>query len=686
VVFKVEIIDTGADNAKVDPADGNCQCQCKETISLLKRQLFAGKSRIAVLIVLDIVFLSVVYCAFLLRYMYRASTIHLHSIARFFFLMLGSVLFCRFVFRIYRQVWRYADYRVFLLMFMADLAGGAFYLVLETFLLERHLPLLITVSAFSIALLVTLASRFLYQYLRKRQDDLLPSRSAVPLEKTNKINVAIVGAGKMGVFLTQELLMNPNSRYHPMYLIDNDPRKIGTSIHGAQVIGPDHQVIPRINKLPIQEIIIALPQMEPEAREILFKQYMETGCKVLVYDYPIERLSQQNSKRLVRDINIEDLLFRAPISLKDPQAHNYYQGKVILVTGAGGSIGSELSRQLARFQPKQLVLLDIYENGVYDLGQELRRRYGDSLNMRIVIASVCDVNRINQVFERFRPEVVLHAAAHKHVPLMEDNCAEAIHNNVFGTYYTAMAAEKYGTRRFVLISTDKAVNPTNMMGATKRMCEMIVQSRQDSQTQFAAVRFGNVLGSAGSVVPLFRRQIEEGGPVTITDKRIIRYFMTIPEAAQLVLRTGTRAEKSEVYVLDMGKPIKILDLANKMISLSGLVPDQDIKIKEIGLRPGEKLYEELLVRVEECTRTDDERIFIEKGNAPDREAVDRTLRALRQALDMHADDDLLKELMMRILPSYRDAHEVNEKAADAAEMQATGVNGVDVLEILGTST
>ena len=652
----------------------------------MKRQLFAGKSRIVILLVIDIVFLSSVYWVFLLRYMHKTPTISLQSISQFYFLMLGSVLLCRFVFRVYRQVWRYADSRVFLLISMADLAGGALYLTLDSMLLAQHLPLLIAVSAFSVALLVTLASRFLYQYLRRRQDGLLPGNGVVLPEKGKKINVAVVGAGKMGVLLTQELLMNPNSRYHPMYLIDNDPRKIGTSIHGVQVIGPDHQVIQQIGKLPIQEIIIALPQMEPETREKLFRLYMETGCKVLVYDYPVEQLSQQNSKRLVRDINIEDLLFRAPISLKDPQAHKYYQGKVILVTGAGGSIGSELSRQLAHFQPKQLVLLDIYENGVYDLGQELKRRYGNDLNIHIAIASVCNVDRINQVFERFRPEVVFHAAAHKHVPLMEDNCSEAIHNNVFGTYYTVMAAEKYGALRFVLILTDKAVNPTNMMGATKRLCEMIVQSRQDSQTQFAAVRFGNVLGSAGSVVPLFRRQIEEGGPVTITDKRIIRYFMTIPEAAQLVLRTGTRAEKSEVYVLDMGKPIKIIDLAEKMISLSGLIPGQQIEIKEIGLRPGEKLYEELLVRVEGCTRTDDERIFIEQGNAPDRETVDRTLRALRQAMDMHADDDLLKELMMRILPSYRDAHEVNANAADSAEMQATGTGDVDVLELLGIST
>lgn len=645
--------------------------------------MFAGKSRIAVLILLDVLFASAMYWVFLLRHRSVTPEVGLGHLLVFFLLMLGCILLSRTLTGVYKQVWRYADSKVFLLLSVADLLGGLIYLALDRALLVMHLPFLSAMSAFSAGLLVTLSSRFFYQYLRKRQDTLSPARSAVPLENTNKINVAIVGAGEMGVFLTQELLMNRNSRYNPLYLIDNDPRKIGTSIQGARVIGPDHKVIPQISKLPIQEIIIALPKMAPESREELFKQYMQTGCKVMVYDYPVERLGQDKGKRMVRDINIEDLLFREPISLKDKDAQKYYQGKVILVTGAGGSIGSELSRQLAQFQPKQLVLLDVYENGVYDLGQELKRRYGEALNLRIVIASVCDANRITEVFERFRPEVVLHAAAHKHVPLMEDNCAEAIHNNVFGTYYTAMAAEKYGTSRFVLVSTDKAVNPTNMMGATKRLCEMVVQSRVGSRTQFAAVRFGNVLGSAGSVVPLFRRQIEEGGPVTITDKRIIRYFMTIPEAAQLVLRTGTRAKESEVYVLDMGKPIKIVDLAAKLISLSGFVPDQDIKIKEIGLRPGEKLYEELLVRVEDCARTDDERIFIEQGSAPDRDTVDRTLRALRQALDMRADDELLKELMMRILPSYRDAQEVNAHAAESSEVQASECLVQGALEPLG---
>ncbi len=641
------------------------------------------KSRIAVLFLLDSLFVSSSFLFFLFRYRLFEPQMTWPIYWTTYFVMLASVMSSRILLKTYNHMWRYATSDTFLLIVFADMIGGALYYAIDRIVLTHHLTFAIIVSAFCVGLLLTLVSRFLYQFLRRRDQFLFPSRSIVPVDKKNKINVAIVGAGEMGVFLVQELLMNHNSRYHPVFLIDNDRRKIGTVIEGIKVIGPDHEVISAIHTLPIQEIIIALPKMHQERRDEIFHQYMTTGCKVLVYDYPVERIGLENTKRLVRDINIEDLLFRETVSLDDQGLKSYYQGKTILVTGAGGSIGSELCRQLAGMQPKRLILLDVYENGVYDLGQELKRQFGASLDWKTVIASVCDAHRINEVFLRFRPQVVFHAAAHKHVPLMEENCAEAIHNNVFGTHYTAMAAEKNGVERFILISTDKAVNPTNMMGATKRLCEMIIQSRQDSPTDFTAVRFGNVLGSNGSVVPLFRKQIEEGGPVTITDKRIIRYFMTIPEAAQLVLRCGRRAERNEIYVLDMGKPIKIIDLANKLISLSGFVPDRDIKIKEIGLRPGEKLYEELLVKADECRKTADERIFVELAPPTSGNEVEKILNALRQAIDMRADDSLLRELMMRALPSYREAREVNGHAAETREAAAAEGSELEITEPLG---
>ena len=649
-----------------------------------KRHILKGKARIIVLFLIDFCIAAFTYWLFIYRYRLTNAAVATNTLIVFFATILVSVVLMRLLFQIYLQMWRYASSSVYLRMVLADLCGGLLYLLIDRTFFAWHLPLYVAVSSISVGLLAILSARYIYQYLRRHQGGLLLSRSSVSVERSNRINVAIVGAGETGVFLTQELLMHRNSRYHPIFLIDNDPRKIGTSVEGVRVIGPDHRVLPEISKLPIQEIIIALPKLKTQEREEVFQQYMKTGCKVMIYDYPVDRMNQNPKKPQIRDINIEDLLFREPISLKDKDTMAYYNGKRVLVTGAGGSIGSELSRQLAAMDPKQLILLDVYENSIYELQQELKRRHGNALELHTVITSVCDANRMDEVFERFKPQVVFHAAAHKHVPLMEENCGEAVHNNVFGTYTTVQAAEKHGASRFVLISTDKAVNPTNMMGATKRLCEIIVQSRRASQTHFAAVRFGNVLGSNGSVVPLFRKQIEEGGPVTITDKRIIRYFMTIPEAAQLVLRSGRRAERSEVYVLDMGKPIKILDLAKKLISLSGFEPEKDIKISEIGLRPGEKLYEELLVNRDQCQRTEDDRIFIEQVEAPDQEEVNRVLRALRQALDMRADDELIKHLMMRILPTYRTAQEVNETAYRAEEvLEADQESGTAVQPPLG---
>jgi len=356
----------------------------------------------------------------------------------------------------------------------------------------------------------------------------------------------------------------------------------------------------------------------------------------------------------------EELLFRAPIRIHNDETDAFYRNKVILITGGGGSIGSELCRQLAKMQPKTLVILDIYENGAYELQQELHLAYGNALDVRVEICSVCDRAGMEKIFARYRPDVVLHAAAHKHVPLMEHNCCEAIKNNVFGTLGTVALAVQYGVGRFIMVSTDKAVNPTNVMGATKRMCEMIVESasRTGASTVFAATRFGNVLGSAGSVIPLFARQISSGGPVTITDKRITRYFMTIPEASGLVLQAGAMAKNGELFVLDMGEPVKILDLAETMIRRSGYTPYKEIDIVETGLRPGEKLYEECLTQTADLTKTDNDLIFIERDVPLSSEEIREKLLYLRAAIACE-DDAAAKSALMEVVPTYRTPETVN---------------------------
>ncbi|MDD4080878.1 MAG: polysaccharide biosynthesis protein [Eubacteriales bacterium] len=454
---------------------------------------FRGKSRLALLLIIDVLSLSAAYWFFLYRYRAFNPAAANQDAILIYVTILTCVFTSRLIFHVYLQMWRYATSDVYLRMVLADFIGGVLYFAVDRVFFAVHLPFQYAVAAVSVGLLLTLSSRFIYQFARRRPE--LFSGARLPAPQKNKIGVAIVGAGEMGVLLATELLMNRNSRYNPAFFIDNDPRKIGTRIEGIPVIGPDHEVLSDIDNLPVQEIVIALPDTDVMKREQVFDQYMNSGCKVMIYDYPTDHMHAEmhQEKRQVRDINIEDLLFRDAVVLDDPGIKAYYHGKRILVTGAGGSIGSEICRQLARYEPAELVLLDVYENGVYDLEQELKRRHGASLSLTTVIASVCDIGRVTKTFMAHRPQVVFHAAAHKHVPLMENNCDEAILNNVFGTYNTVLAAEKAEVDRFVMISTDKAVNPTNIMGATKRLCEMIIQSRKDSPTDFVAVRFGNVM-------------------------------------------------------------------------------------------------------------------------------------------------------------------------------------------------
>ncbi|MGN1116208.1 MAG: polysaccharide biosynthesis protein, partial [Candidatus Ornithomonoglobus sp.] len=430
-----------------------------------------------------------------------------------------------------------------------------------------------------------------------------------------------------------------------------DPNKRKAIIHGVHVMGNRYDIKSIAKEKEIDEILIALPSAEFKEQKEIIEICNETDCKVKILPSVDQMIDGNNTYGRIRDVQIEDLLAREPIRLNNSEIKNYIEDKVILVTGGGGSIGSELCRQIMRFNPKKLVVLDIYENNAYDLQMELNRWYPDN-KPDVVIASVRDIDRLDDIFRHYRPYIVFHAAAHKHVPLMEDSPGEAIKNNVFGTLNAAKCADKYGAKRFVMISTDKAVNPTNVMGATKRICEMIVQCmQQNSKTEFVAVRFGNVLGSNGSVIPLFKKQIKEGGPVTVTDKRITRFFMTIPEAAQLVLQAASYAKGGEIFVLDMGEPVKIYDLAKNLIKLSGYKPNEDIKIIECGLRPGEKLYEELLMDEEGLINTSHNKIFIGKPIDIDRHKLQKILDDLHMAAESD-DSELIKDAVAKAVPTY----------------------------------
>lgn len=599
-------------------------------------------------------------------------------------LLLGIVLFFRFVFNVYGQIWRYGGIRSYILLLFSDACSLVVATVIFLVITDRSI-FLFRLSMVSLNLLLTLAMRMVYRYIYKYVDphdktgkliykfvDFFAGRkiehSGNYYTADQRIKIAIVGAGRVGVALAEELLNNSHSAYKPAVFIDYNKEITGRNIYGIPVIDDKRATAEELKEFGIQEIVFALPKMDNEKRKQIYDYYAATGCKIKVYDYPV--IQQTGSgRRALREFDVEELLFRKPVDMIGEKTVNYYSGKVVMITGGGGSIGSELARQIAKMQPKRLVLLDVYENGVYDVQQELRLTYGKDLDLAVEIVSVTNENGMRKIFERHRPQIVLHAAAHKHVPLMENNCVEAVENNVFGTLTTVDLSIEYGVEHFIMISTDKAVNPTNVMGATKRMCEMIVMSRSTlNKTSFSATRFGNVLGSAGSVIPLFKRQIAKGGPVTVTDKRIIRYFMTIPEASQLVLTSGQMSKNGELFVLDMGKPVRILDLAENIIRLAGFRPYFDIDILETGLRPGEKLYEELLVKTDELKKTDNDLIFIEEDNPVTKEELDEKLSVLRSAVSS-GDDATVRKALRKVVPTYRSPEEVNKTAQKMIDEQ-----------------
>lgn len=482
--------------------------------------------------------------------------------------------------------------------------------------------------------------------------------SVEPDPNSQKIKIAIIGAGSVGVSLAEELWNNPKAEYVPRCFVDTDLDKSGRDVHGISVMAESDATFEELRRHHIQEVVLAIPHMEAERKRELYEYYSDAGFQVKVYDYPILQVS--GKRRQIREFDVEELLFRKPVEVLDEKTASYYKDKVVMITGGGGSIGSELCRQIAKMQPKRIVVVDIYENSAYEVQQELKFDYSGTLDLRVEIVSITNLLGLRRVFKEHKPQIVIHAAAHKHVPLMEKNCIEAVENNVFGTLNVINCCEEYHAERFMMVSTDKAVNPTNVMGATKRMCEMIAMSYSTfGGVKYSATRFGNVLGSAGSVIPLFKRQIASGGPITITDKRIIRYFMTIPEASQLVLESGAMAKNGELFVLDMGKPVKILDLAQSMIRLSGA---HDIEIIETGLRPGEKLYEELLVKTETLNKTENEKIYIEKDTALSKEELTEGLDILKQACASGKDAEV-KKALKKVIDTFKEPEEVNCKVA-----------------------
>lgn len=581
------------------------------------------------------------------------------------------IFICRLIGKIYGQIWRYGGIQGYIRLIFSDAMAFILLIIIQATLQIERITFDRALSLVCVNLLGAISIRMIYRYAYlysnnetskgKFLSKLLYRFSGLTTgtdKEVQKIKIAIIGAGRVGTSFAEELLNDEKAVYVPRCFIDIDKTKVGREVNGIPVWYADETTLDKLKAYEVQEIVFAIPNMDLNKKKCLYDHYKNAGYKVKVYDYPT--LYTAGSKRNLREFDIEELLFRKPLAVTNEQTYAYYKDKVILITGGGGSIGSELCRQLAKMDPKQIIILDIYENGAYDVQQELKIAYGNNINLQIEICSITHKKALEKVFKRYHPQIIINAAAHKHVPLMEHNCVEAIYNNVFGTKNLIELCEKYNAQRFMMVSTDKAVNPTNVMGATKRMCEMMVQSASMyGNVKYSATRFGNVLGSAGSVIPLFKRQIAKGGPVTLTDKRIIRYFMTIPEASQLVLQSGAMANNGELFVLDMGQSVKILDLAENMIKLSGA---HDIEIIETGLRPGEKLFEELLIKSDTLTKTDNDLIFIEKDTPLSKEVINEKLQVLQKAIENEDDNDA-REALRSVVPTFRRPEEINKQVA-----------------------
>ncbi|MCR5577402.1 MAG: polysaccharide biosynthesis protein [Oscillospiraceae bacterium] len=601
------------------------------------------------LVLIDIVLLNLsALAAILLRVEFEidfARSLGFFDTLRF--CALPATLIALFVFRffnLYSSRWEYAGERELLNIGFACVCVSVFYYVFATvfrYRLPRSFPVV-----YALILFVCVA---FFRFLYRRASYDLHARSRHIVRK----RTMVIGAGTAGAMAIREFDENPASRNKAVCLIDDDPAKQGSRIRGVRVVGKRDAIPEAVKKYDVEEVVFCIPSASLSVRNEILE--ICSGCGVVIKTLPtLSQLANgEVTLQQVRSVSIEDLLGRTQVNTDNSAMAPIVEGRTVLVTGGGGSIGSELCRQLAALRPGRLIIFDIYENNAYDIQMELKRKHPE-LDLVVLIGSVRDEQRVRSVFERYRPAVVCHAAAHKHVPLMEDSPAESIKNNVFGTYKVARAACDYDTELFILISTDKAVNPTNVMGASKRLCEMIVQSMNGrGGTNYIAVRFGNVLGSNGSVIPLFKKQIAEGGPVTVTDKRVTRFFMTIPEAVSLILQAGAYAKGGEVFVLDMGEPVRIDDMARKMIRLSGFEPDVDIKIEYTGLRPGEKLYEELLLKSEGLQKTDNSLIYIGHQVMYTPEQIEEKMDKLRAVL--YAENPEVRACMLSLIQEPQDS-------------------------------
>lgn len=614
----------------------------------MKLKSYVNRKRLAIeLVLFDIIAIQLAaFLAILTRFEFRIHTIEplfIDTLVHYAVLNTFCSICIFAAYRMYSTFWSFASIMNFFNVVKAVLISSVFQFI-GIHMLAWPIPRSFIVLYIGWLGIAAVFPRMMIRILRGGR--------RIPLQTIGKqaIPVMLIGAGEAGSIILQEFKNSKFVEKEIVCVIDDDPKKWGTFIHGVPVVGGRRKITQSVVRFGIQEIVLAIPTLKPHERKNIINICQQTGCKMSTFPGIYQLINCDVKVSMLRDVQIEDLLGREAVRTDLESIMSYVKDQKVMVTGGGGSIGSELCRQIADDQPKQLIIIDNYENAAYELQMELGRKHPE-LDVIVLIVSVQNRRKIREIFEQYKPDLVFHAAAHKHVPLMEYSPCEAIKNNVFGTMNVASEANRSGVKRMVLISTDKAVRPTNIMGASKRICEMVIQTyNQRSKTEYVAVRFGNVLGSNGSVVPLFKQQIREGGPVTVTHPDIIRYFMTIPEAVSLVLQAGAYAQGGEIFILDMGEPVKILDLAENMIRLSGLVPGEDIEIKFTGLRPGEKLYEELLIDDDNKKETANKRIFIGQPIKIDEAEFDEKMKELEKAT--FSEDENIRQVVKKLVPEY----------------------------------